>query len=237
MKAVLFAAGKGTRLRPFTDHHPKALAKVNDITLLERNIKYLQGFGIQDFVINIHHFGQQIVDFLEENKNFGANISISDESEMLLETGGGLLFARKFLENDENFVIMNADILTNLDLTPMIQKHTKSDYLVTLAVSKRDSSRQLLFDKENLLKGWKNLKTGEKKLAPSNDELKELAFSGIHCVSSKIFDKMTRTGKFSIIDEYLDWMHHEKLFGYKHNAMLLDVGKPDAIAKAEAIFK
>lgn len=237
MKAVLFAAGKGTRLRPFTDSHPKALAKVNDITLLERNIKYLQSFDIQDFVINVHHFGQQIVDFLAENKNFGANIEISDEREMLLETGGGLLFARKFLENEENFVIMNADILTDLDLKPMIQKHIEYDCLVTLAVSKRESSRQLLFNQDHLLKGWKNLKTGEEKLASSDDELKELAFSGIHCVRSEIFDKMTRTGKFSIIDEYLDWMHHEKLFGYEHDALLLDVGKPDAIVKAEQIFK
>lgn len=237
MKAVLFAAGKGTRLRPFTNHHPKVLAKVNDITLLERNIKYLQSFDIYDFVINIHYFGKQIIDFLEKNKNFGVNIEISDESEMLLETGGGLLFARKFLESEENFVIMNTDILTNLDLKPMIKKHIEHDYLVTLAVSKRDSSRQLLFNENHLLKGWKNLKTGEEKLVPSDDELKELAFSGIHCVSSKIFDKMTRTGKFSIIDEYLDWIHYEKLFGYEHNALLLDVGKPDAIVKAEQIFK
>lgn len=237
MKALLFAAGKGTRLKPFTDYHPKALAKVNEITLLERNIKYLQSFGINDFVINIHHFGNQIVDFLKENDNFGANIDISDESEMLLETGGGLLFARKFLEKEKHFIIMNADILTDLDLNPMIEKHINNDYLVTLAVSKRDSSRQLLFDENNLLKGWKNLKTGEEKLAPSEDKLKELAFSGIHCVSSTIFDKITRKGKFSIIDEYLDFMHNEKLYGYEHTALLLDVGKPDSIAKANAIFK
>ncbi|PIE50394.1 MAG: nucleotidyltransferase [Flavobacteriales bacterium] len=237
MKALLFAAGKGTRLKPFTNHHPKALAKVNDITLLERNIKYLQSFGVQDFVINIHHFGEQIVEFLHQNKNFGAHIDISDESEMLLETGGGLLFARKFLENEKDFLIMNADILTDLDLKPFIHHHQNHDNLVTLAVSKRDSSRQLLFDNKNLLKGWKNMKTGEEKLAVSKDKLKELAFSGIHCVSSKIFDKISRTGKFSIIDEYLDFMHHEKLYGYEHNALLLDVGKPESLTKAENIFK
>ena len=105
MKALIFAAGKGTRLRPFTDHHPKALAKVNGIPLLERNIKFLQGFGINDFVINIHHFGGQIIEFLQANHHFNANIQISDEREELLETGGGLIFAKKFLEQEQNFLI------------------------------------------------------------------------------------------------------------------------------------
>lgn len=237
MKTLLFAAGKGTRLKPFTNHHPKALAKVNGITLLERNIMYLKSFGINDFVINVHHFGNQIIDFLKNHNNLGANIEISDESQGLLETGGGLLFAKPLLEKEPHFLIMNADILTDLDLSPMIETHLNSDYLVTLAVSKRESSRQLLFNNQHLLKGWKNKKTGEKKLAQAEEKLQELAFSGIHCVSSAIFNKITRTGKFSIIDEYLDFMHHEKLYGYEHTATLLDVGKPDSLLKAEAIFK
>ncbi len=163
MKALLFAAGKGTRLKPFTDAHPKALAKVNGITLLERNINYLQSFGINNFVINIHHFGEQIVDFLKENDNFGAHIEISDESELLLETGGGLMFARSLLEQEEFFLIMNVDILTDLNITEFINFHKEHDDFVTLAVSDRESSRKLLFDDSMILKGWMNTNTGEQK--------------------------------------------------------------------------
>ena len=120
---MIFAAGMGTRLKPFTDNHPKALAQVNGVPLLERNIKYLQSYGINDFVINIHHFGGQILAFLAENDNFGANIEISNESDELLETGGGLLFARRFLENEKTFLIMNVDILTDLNITNFINIH------------------------------------------------------------------------------------------------------------------
>jgi MurNAc alpha-1-phosphate uridylyltransferase len=120
MKALIFAAGKGTRLKPFTDHHPKALAKVNEVPLLERNINYLKSFGIKDFVINVHHFGNQIVEFLKQNNNFECRIEISDESEELLETGGGLVFAKRFLDHGEDFLIMNADILTDLNITDLV---------------------------------------------------------------------------------------------------------------------
>ena len=120
------------------------MAKVNGITLLERNINYLQSFGINNFVINIHHFGEQIVDFLKENDNFGAHIEISDESELLLETGGGLMFARSLLEQEEFFLIMNVDILTDLNITEFINFHKEHDDFVTLAVSDRESSRKLL---------------------------------------------------------------------------------------------
>ena len=150
MKAFIFAAGKGTRLKPFTNHHPKALAQVNNIPLLERNIKYLQSSGINDFVINIHHFGEQILDFLAKNKNFGANIQISNERQELLETGGALVFAKKLLEQDEHILIMNVDILTQLNISNFINFHLKSKNLVTLAVSKRESSRKLLFNKKNM---------------------------------------------------------------------------------------
>ncbi len=144
MKALLFAAGKGTRLKPFTDLHPKALAKVNGVTLLERNINYLKSFGIHDFVINVHHFGEQIIDFLKEKNNFDAHIEISDESELLLETGGGLMFAQPFLKQEENFLIMNVDILTDLNVAEFIKFHKENNNFVSLAVSDRDSSRKLL---------------------------------------------------------------------------------------------
>ena len=237
MKALLFAAGKGTRLKPFTDEHPKALAKVNGVPLLERNIKYLQGYGINDFVINIHHFGGQILAFLAENDNFGANIEISNESEELLETGGGLLFARRFLENEKSFLIMNVDILTDLNITNFIQLHEMKGAVITLAVSDRESTRKLMFNEEMFLKGWRNLTTNKKKAVGGIFKLRELAFSGVHCVNSEIFDKMTKTGAFSIMDEYMELMKEDIIIGYQHTSNLVDVGRPESIVEAERIFR
>ncbi len=237
MKALIFAAGKGTRLKPFTDHHPKALAQVNGITLLERNITYLKGFGITDFVINIHHFGDQIVEFLKKNNNFNCNIEISDESQELLETGGGLVFAKKFLDHGEDFLIMNADILTNINITDFVNYHKNLKSFTTLAISERESSRKLLFNDQLVLKGWRNVATGEQRLAEHNNNFKELAFSGVHCVNPKIFNKIKRTGKFSIIEEYLDLMLTEKIYGFIHNGILVDVGRPSSVIEAEKYFK
>ncbi|WP_332024272.1 nucleotidyltransferase family protein [Kaistella sp.] len=237
MKALIFAAGKGTRLKPFTDHHPKALAKVNDVPLLERNIKYLQSYGINDFVINIFHFGEQIVEFLKKHDNFGANIEISDEKDQLLETGGGLVFARKFLDFEEDFLILNADILTDLNITEFVKYHQEKKDFATLAVSDRKSSRKLLFNPEMVLRGWVNIDTGEQRLAEFNKGFKPLAFSGIHCINPAIFSKIKRTGKFSIMEEYLDLMHTEKIHGFEHQAKLIDVGRPESVLEAEKHFK
>lgn len=237
MKAMIFAAGMGTRLKPFTDNHPKALAQVNGVPLLERNIKYLQSYGIKDFVINIHHFGGQILAFLGENDNFGANIEISNESDELLETGGGLLFAKRFLENEKTFLIMNVDILTDLNITNLINIHELKGGMVTLAVSDRDSTRKLMFNDKMYLKGWKNLTTNKKTVVGGIFKLRELAFSGVHCVNSEIFTKITRTGKFSIMDEYLDLMKEDIIIGYQHTANLIDVGKPESVAEAEKLFR
>ena len=237
MKALIFAAGKGTRLKPFTDHHPKALATVNDVPLLERNIRFLQSFGINDFVINIHHFGDQIVDFLKKNDNFGAKIEISDERGELLETGGGLVFARRFLDFQEDFLIMNADILTDLNVVEFVKYHQEKKDFATLAVSDRKSSRKLLFNPEMILRGWLNVETGEQRLAEFNKGFKPLAFSGIHCINPEIFNKIKRTGKFSIMEEYLDLMHTEQIHGYEHQGILIDVGRPESVLEAEKIFK
>ncbi len=237
MKAMIFAAGMGTRLKPFTDNHPKALAQVNGVPLLERNIKYLQSYGINDFVINIHHFGGQILAFLAENDNFGANIEISNESDELLETGGGLLFARRFLENEKTFLIMNVDILTDLNITNFINIHELKGGMVTLAVSDRESTRKLMFNDKMYLKGWKNHTTNKKTVVGGIFKLRELAFSGVHCVNSEIFTKITRTGKFSIMDEYLDLMKEDIIIGYQHTANLIDVGKPESVAEAEKLFR
>ena len=236
-KALIFAAGKGTRLKPFTDSHPKALALVNDVPLLERNIKYLQSFGVTEFVINVHHFGEQIVEFLEKNNHFGVKIDISDEKDKLLETGGGLLFAQKYLENEENFLIMNADILTDLNIHELVKFHETHLPLATLAVSDRNSSRKLFFNSEMVLKGWMNKNSGETKMAEFNNDFKELAFSGIHCINSSFFDKMKRRGKFSIMEEYLDLMFENNILGFQHEARLIDVGRPESVIEAEKYFK
>ena len=237
MKALIFAAGKGTRLKPFTDHHPKALAKVNDVPLLERNIKYLKGFGITDFVINIHHFGDQIVTFLKKNDNFGCKIEISDESDELLETGGGLIFAKEFLNHGEDFLIMNADILTKINVDDFVSYHKEIKDFATLAVSDRESSRKLLFNDDLVLRGWLNVQTGEQRLAEFNKGFKPLAFSGVHCINPVIFDKIKRKGKFSVMEEYLDLMQTEKIHGFVHDSILVDVGRPESVIEAEKYFK
>ena len=233
---MIFAAGKGTRLQPFTDHHPKALALVNGVSLLERNIKYLQSYGIQDFVINIHHFGNQIVEFLKQNNNCNAKIEISEEKD-LLETGGGLVFAQSFLNHGEDFIILNADILTDLDISELVRYHKEKQDFATLAVSDRVSSRKLLFNDEMTLRGWLNVATGEQRLAEHNKGFRALAFSGIHCVNPLLFSKIKRTGKFSIMEEYLDLMLTEPIHGFLHDTHLIDVGKPESIAMAEQLFK
>jgi len=237
MKALIFAAGKGTRLKPYTDHHPKALAKVNGVPLLERNIKYLQSFGINDFVINVHHFGNQIVDFLKVNNNFNAKIEISDESEELLETGGGLVFAKRFLDHGEDFIILNADILTEININELADYHRKMKDFATLAVSDRESSRKLLFNDDFVLRGWLNVQTGEQRLAEFNKGFKPYAFSGLHCINPVIFNKIKRKGKFSVMEEYLDLMQTEQIHGFLHDSILIDVGRPESVIEAEKYFK
>lgn len=232
---MLFAAGLGTRLKPFTDHHPKALAVVNGKTLLQRNLEYLQSFGITEVMVNIHHFGDQIVRLLEENKGFGSKVQISDETNEVLETGGGMLKARPFF-GTEDFVVMNVDILTDLDLGKMIAFHEQHQPLVTLAVSERDSSRKLLFDHDMKLCGWKNFATGEEIITQSQI-FKIAAFSGIHIVNPKIFCMMLEVGKFSIMQTYMRLMHSQTLLGYDHSGgLLIDVGKPESVAVAETFF-
>jgi N-acetyl-alpha-D-muramate 1-phosphate uridylyltransferase len=237
----ILAAGLGTRLKPWTDHHPKALAVVNGKSLLQRNVEYLQKFGITDVVVNVHHFADQIIEAIEINKGWGSNISISDETDQVLETGGGLLKARAFLENNQDFVVMNCDILTDLDLNLLINQHNENQAITTLAVANRETSRYLLFNEKNEMVGWKNIKTDEVKL-PAQTKLENLepktwAFSGIHVISSTIFDKINFTGKFGLIDLYLDLCANNTIIGYDHsNDLVLDVGKPEAVVRAEGLF-
>ncbi len=235
---MILAAGLGTRLKPFTDSHPKALAVVNGKTILQRNIEFLAKFGITDIIINVHHFANEIIEFLDRNKNFGSNITISDESDEVLETGGGLKKAAWFFEADDApFVVMNVDVLTDIHLKAMIEQHNKLKPLATLAVTNRHTSRYFLFDEVDLLCGWKNIKTGEQKISREASGYIQKAFSGIHLISPKIFSLMHMEGKFSMVDLYLELAITHSIGAFDHNnSKFIDVGKPESIAKAEKLF-
>ncbi len=240
MKAMILAAGLGTRLKPWTDHHPKALAVVNGRSLLQRNIEYLQQFGITEVLVNVHHFADQIIDAVQKNNGWGSKIIISDETDEVLETGGGLKKAAWYFEGTSSFVLMNVDILTSLDLSAMIQAHESTSPLATLAISERATSRYFLFDDQQQLQGWRNVVTGEEKPADISKkiaDLKQMAFSGIHIIDPSLLILMERTGKFSMVDVYLDLCDKHSILGYDHTgAVLVDVGKPESIIKAEKIF-
>lgn len=234
---MIFAAGLGTRLKPFTDKHPKALAEVNGKTLLEHTIKYLQRSGIEDVIVNVHHFADQIEDVLNENSGFGSWVTISDEREEVLETGGGLKKASAYFAGDEPFVVMNVDVLTNLDLGKMIAQHEQTGALATLAVMKRASARQLLFDNQMQLCGWTNTSTGEQRISREVAELLPYAFSGVQVLSPGILD-MPFSGKFSMIDVYLHFAKTHDIKGYDHSGnIFIDVGKPESLEKASMLFE
>ena len=234
---MIFAAGLGTRLKPFTDHHPKALAKVNGKTLLELAIRYLQRFGIEDVVVNVHHFAEQIESALEESGGFGSWVTISDERDEVLETGGGLLKAADYFKDEKHFVVMNVDVLTNLDLGKMIEAHTYSEAMATLAVMDRSSSRKLLFDEEMKLCGWKNEQTGAERIARESDTSRPFAFSGVQVLSNSILS-MPFEGKFSMIDVYLHFAKTEIIRGFNHTGnIFIDVGKPETLDQAGYLFE
>ena len=236
MKAMILAAGLGTRFKPWTDNHPKALAKVNGVSLLERNMRYLHSFGIREILVNVHHFADQIRDAIIANDGWGNNISISDETDEVLETGGGLKKAQAFFDQG-SFILMNVDILTDMDLGKMISVHEETKPLATLAVTNRKSSRYFLFDNNNRLSGWRNTKTGEEKISISKPGLQEKAFSGIHLISPQIFPLMHQQGKFSIVDVYLDLAAEKTILGFDHTgSRLVDVGRTESVTAAEKIF-
>ena len=236
MKAMILAAGLGTRFKPWTDKHPKALAVINGKNLLHRNIEYLQNAGIYDVIVNVHHFADQIEDAVQQNKGWGSNIIISDERDEVLETGGGLIKASKHLA-DDSFVLMNVDILTGLDLRSMIDSHRKLMPLATLATTGRKTSRYFLFDHLDNLCGWKNVKTDEEKIMRETADKVPKAFSGIHVIDPRIFSLIKFDGKFSMVDVYLSLAESEIIKSFDHSdTSFIDVGKPEAVAEAEKMF-
>ncbi|KAA4249807.1 nucleotidyltransferase family protein [Bacteroides ovatus] len=241
---MIFAAGLGSRLKPLTDTMPKALVPIAGHPMLEHVILKLKAAGFTEIVINIHHFGEQILDFLEANENFGLIIHISDERDLLLDTGGGIKKPRSFSENsDEPFLIHNVDILSDVNLKELYDYHLRSGAVATLLASQRKTSRYLLFDTDKRLCGWINKDT--KQVKPEGFQYdsslyQEYAFSGIHVLSPAIFQWMTSPswdGKFSIMDFYLATCRQVNYGGYLTEKLhLIDIGKPETLAKAEGFL-
>jgi NDP-sugar pyrophosphorylase family protein len=238
MKAIIFAAGLGTRLQPLTNNTPKALVKLNGQPLLFHAINKLIDAGVTRVVVNVHHFGEQIINYLQNN-NFKIPISISDERDMLLETGGALLKAAPLLEGNDPVVAMNVDIISSIDIAQMVNHHMKSNSLATLAVRQRQTSRYLLFNPKMQLCGWENIASCEKIITrETTAKLTPLAFSGIQVLSPLFFDMLTETGKFSVIKSYLRLAHEHNITGYHdHSSFWIDVGKPGELEKAAKLLE
>ena len=253
MKAMIFAAGLGTRLKPLTDTLPKALVPLAGKTLLEWQIERLKAAGITDIVVNVHHFPDMIINYLRENDNFGCRIAVSDERDMLLETGGGLRKAKSLLlgsgsresgNNDEPILICNVDILSNIDIPTLLRAYNP-DEMGMVVVSSRDTQRYLLFDYDNRLRGWTNIATGEVR-GPLSDnhypiaDTRKLAFSGMQVLNPRIFEVMEKVvaekgEKFSLIDLYLSIAEKEILRAFiPENYRMMDVGKINQLSEAEA---
>lgn len=247
MKAMVFAAGLGTRLKPLTDNMPKALVPLAGKTLFQWQIERLKSAGITDIVVNVHHFPDMIIDYLKEHQNFGCNILVSDERERLLETGGGLRKAMRLLGDEtkgDGILVCNVDILSNIDIPTLLQTYN-SEEMGIVVVSERKTQRYLLFDEENRLCGWTNVATGEIKgdeaMRRKGDEaIKRLAFSGMQVLNPRIFECMDavveqKGEKFSLIDLYLNIADKEVLRAYvPEDYRMMDVGKIDQISEAEA---
>ena len=241
MKALIFAAGLGTRLRPLTDTMPKALVPVGGEPLLKHLILRLKGAGYDDIVVNVHHFAGQIKSYLD-SEDFGVRLSVSDESGQLMDTGGGVLFAEKLLRCEGSFLAHNVDILSNISFGAL-RKSAHADALATLVASERETTRYLLADDSGRLVGWTNVKTSQVR-SPypklQNCKYRRLAFAGIHLLSDGIFDAMRScglSGAFPIMDFYLD--HCDKYPIYVHvpeNFRIMDVGKPESLEKAEKLL-
>lgn len=253
MKAMIYAAGLGTRLRPLTDDRPKALVELHGVTMLERVARSLISHGVDEIVVNIHHFGEKIIEFLRSKDNFGITVHISDERDLLLDTGGGLLRAREyFSEGNEPFFVHNADILTTLDYSAMLREHIHRGCDATLLVKHRQTQRYLLFDKQDgSLRGWVNkqtLQTRPEGVVYAPDKYNEYAFGGVHILTPAIFDRLQRYSEqidstvFSITPFYLSesvCASPLSVYGYDSPTPYewFDIGKPETLALAQQALR
>lgn len=246
MKAFILAAGLGTRLKPWTLTHPKALVPVGGIPMLERVICRLRDEGFDDITVNVHHFADQIITFLKEN-DFGVNITVSDETERLLDTGGALVAASESLAKDDApFLVHNVDILSDAPLGELMRLHVGSDRDISLLTSPRESSRKLLFDADGSLAGWHNLATGEFRpegFVPRGDMAMH-AFSGIYMVTPSVIRDLRKysesigSSKFPIMDYLLANPYKNNIGEIELESLnLIDIGKPETLSRAERIFQ
>ena len=244
-KALILAAGLGTRLRVVVNDRPKALVEVAGVTMLERVVNHLKQYGVDDITINVHHLAQQIVDFVAARNNFGVTIHFSDERDLLLDTGGAIVAARQWLDGNEPFIVHNADILTDLDFDDMEREHIESGALATILVKHRPTQRYFLFDRQRRLQGWVNKTTGETRpagLVYTDTEYDEMAFGGIYILSPEIFPALEAYAKkspvFSIVPFYVDHCRTLPIHAYcpPRDYLWLDVGKPNTFALANEIY-
>jgi NDP-sugar pyrophosphorylase family protein len=232
MKAMILTAGVGSRLKQLTENTPKALVKIGEHRMLDLAIAYLQKHGVDEFIINVHHLADQLMEYVAAKRWEGYNISISDETNELLNTGGGLKKAAPFFKEDEDFVLMAVDILTDLDLSGMIATHKQSDALVSLAVKERKTSRNLMFDADGNLAGWRHNESGETKIVAGRQQLIGYGFSGIHVINQRIFSLIKEVGPFSIIDLYLRLASTEAIKMFDHsNGRWMEFGRVEKISE------
>jgi NDP-sugar pyrophosphorylase family protein len=243
MKAMVLAAGLGTRLQPLTNHSPKALVEIGGRTLLEITLTRLREFGFTEVIINVHHFAGAILDFLKAKNNFGMRIEVSRE-EVLLDTGGGLKKASWFFLEDGKgtdgpFLVHNVDVISTIDFRRMLHRHKESRALATLAVQQRESSRYLLYNAQMQLCGRRIVRKQKDELARASGELQALAFTGIHVISPQLLTRMKEEGGFSIIDLYLRLAGEgENIFGFRADEYYWrDLGKPDQVQQADEDYK
>jgi mannose-1-phosphate guanylyltransferase len=239
MRAMILAAGMGTRLRPLTNDRPKALVEVAGRTLLGITLARLREFGVREVIINVHHFAEMVVEYLKKNGNFGMRIEVSHE-EVLLDTGGGLkkagwFFLENSTERDQPFILHNVDVISTIDLERMVQFHKERQALATLAVQQRETSRYLLFDGQGQLCGRRAGREEAPELVRSVQQIQALAFSGVHVISPRLLSMMTEDGVFSIVPAYLRLAAQgENILGFRADEYYwLDLGRPENVARAE----
>lgn len=236
MQAMILAAGLGTRLKPLTDSTPKALIEVNGKTLLEIAIRNLIENDFRKIIINVHHFADKVKDFLNAN-TFAADIYISDETDLLLDTGGGIKHAQKFFDNSP-ILIHNVDIISNLNLKEFYQYHISDDAIASLVVSNRPSNRYLLFNDDNILCGWQDIKKDEKIIVRDEIKLNQMAFNGIHILNPGLIDSFPEEKVFSVIKAYLKIAATEDVHAYiTDDIKWIDVGKVDNLETAGRLAK
>lgn len=241
--AMIFSAGLGTRFKPWTDKHPKALAMVNGKTLLQRNIEYLADNGFTNVIVNVHHFAEQVKSAVKENNGWSSEVIISDETNEVLETGGGLLKAKPLFKKENPFITCNVDVLTDMDIRKLMLFHQQHNALISFGVTQRKTSRYLLFDEYDRLWGWRNEKTGEEKgphlewPAERRAKLIPRAYSCVVVFNYEVFSLIRQSGKFSLMDVYLDLAADHRIMGFDHTGdKWVDVGRLESVAVAEKMF-